>query len=418
MNQEKEQKTSIWKWLIRFILLGYFVMVALPRLNVLLNTKFKANPKPTTIAHGEVTDGHCFIDHNLLEVPDLEYGSYLTIDHDGNLVVAGRFRDNKVGLLKVDQELNKLWFKRFTAEKLSMELDLITTSNGDYLINGSNKKREKDDFDWCVLRLDKDGKKIWEKNIGGEYMEMGGHTLETKDHGFIISGHERKDKKIKSYVLKLTTSGEIEWSHKGIDRWQNFKYSSIQLPDNSLVFMDRTEHNERISYDLTKLTKEGKELWKKQIASIPRGSLFLRWIGPKLTKSNDGNLIVVFNYGSIYNQIDVSKYSTKGELIWEKSIENLYDAMVYKMLVAEDGHVFLFGNVQQPTKRKEDIMVVKISPQGQELWTKTYGSNLADYSSDAEIYDGKIFILGYSKEGGQLYHSMILKIDQEGQLIE
>jgi len=136
--------------------------------------------------------------------------------NDGDYIVAAVSKSNigyeksqnsKGGLdfwmLKLDESGNKIWDKTIGGNGNEKELPgLNITEDGGYIIGGtsnSNSSGDKTDscrgnYDFWVVKLDKDGNVNWDKTIGGNnYDELKSIEEIEKDH-FLITGFTKSDK--------------------------------------------------------------------------------------------------------------------------------------------------------------------------------------------------------------------------------
>ncbi len=129
---------------------------------------------------------------------------------DGNFMIGATSRSNASGdksedarsqdkedywVIKVDPDGNKIWDKTYGGADIDDLNSIRKHPWGGYILAGtsySGKSGEKshDSFgkqDWWVLRIDEEGKVMWDKVFGGERFDIGAGIFDLKD-GFILSG--------------------------------------------------------------------------------------------------------------------------------------------------------------------------------------------------------------------------------------
>lgn len=190
-------------------------------------------------------------------------------------------------LIKIDENGAKLWSRYFGGLFTDTLYDIEETNNGDYLLVGSSDSSDTDitnnigDYDFWIVKLDKEGNKIWEKNYGGTQPDEAYTITKTADNQFLIAGNSR--------------SADVNVS-------QNRGSSDIWL---------------------IKINGDGDLIWEKSYG----GSNFE--IANKIIKGNQGNFYLTGSSRSL--DFDVSKnegnkdiwiikINENGNLIWEKSI--------------------------------------------------------------------------------------------------
>ena len=105
---------------------------------------------------------------------------------DGYMITASTDVVPTVYLIKVDKEGNKIWEKRHGGYDITGVRDIIKVEDG-YLIAGTTDYRDVGYFDGWLLKVDKDGNKIWEKKFGGREKDEIDVVLETED-GYLLGG--------------------------------------------------------------------------------------------------------------------------------------------------------------------------------------------------------------------------------------
>ncbi|MRT16973.1 T9SS type A sorting domain-containing protein [Vitellibacter sp. q18] len=103
------------------------------------------------------------------------------------------------------------------------------TSDGGYIIgcnsnsniSGDKTENSNGDFDFWIIKLNSSGEIEWQNTIGGSNVEIFGSIINTSDGGYILGGSSNSnisgDKNENSkgsedyWVLKLNSSGNIEW---------------------------------------------------------------------------------------------------------------------------------------------------------------------------------------------------------------
>jgi hypothetical protein len=103
-------------------------------------------------------------------------------------------------IIKLDKDGKKIWDRTIGGNDDDMALGIKKTNDGNYLLTGfssSNKSYEKSenskggDHDIWVVKIDSTGKIIWDKTIGGEGDDFsigGANILLTLDGGYVICG--------------------------------------------------------------------------------------------------------------------------------------------------------------------------------------------------------------------------------------
>ena len=126
--------------------------------------------------------------------------------------------NSDIYLVKIDEEGNKLWSKTFGGKNNDEGYCVQETRDNGYIICGiySHKKffNPSDRDAWLIKTDDKD-EIIWNKTFGGEDIDIGYFTRETKDDGYIITGFtysygKRGTNNI--WLIKTDSNGNEIWN--------------------------------------------------------------------------------------------------------------------------------------------------------------------------------------------------------------
>jgi len=164
-------------------------------------------------------------------------GSYL-IGSTSDSNISGDKTQNSKGstdywLVKLNSQGNVLWDKTIGGSSDEQLRTLNLTKDGGYIIGGisvSPISGDKTDTsrgysDYWVVKLNSNAEIIWDKTIGGDYVDKL-IALDETDDGYILGGHSSSARNtgektegrrgIKAYsdywVVKIDTSGNVQWN--------------------------------------------------------------------------------------------------------------------------------------------------------------------------------------------------------------
>jgi len=123
----------------------------------------------------------------------------------------------------------------------------------------------------------------------------------------------------------------------------------------------------------------------------------------------NGDIVVATTLGK------VTRLDSNGNVKWLRtySLGELYDEMFQDVKFSPDGNIVAVGG------ENNSAFVVKLSPEGDVIWAKTYGGSKDDVALAAAIApDGNIIVAGYTNSfgaGGK--DAWVLRLDSEGNVI-
>jgi gliding motility-associated-like protein len=274
----------------------------------------------------------------------------------------------------------------------------------------------------------------WDKAYGGSNYESLDDAIKTEDDGFLLIG-----------ATKSPISGEVTQGGKGVDFWVvridslgkklwDKRYSSgdndftdicitgIQNTEGYLLVGEKnTGFNQYTDTPtdghkdiwIIQIRPTGEVIWEKSYGGEGEDQAF------SIIKLLDGDYIIGGNSDSkpdgvnknstAYGSSDVwlIRIKPNGDVVWEKTYGgNGFDEYPF-LTQTQDGNVVFGaastsgenGNKKSKTKGGKDFWVVKISPtNGDIIWEKDYGSNdREEVRNILELKDGSIVVCGNSE---------------------
>lgn len=200
-------------------------------------------------------------------------------------------------LLKLNKQGNKVWDKTYGGDKGDGLVSIDITAAGGYILGGtslSGAYKEKSEAsrggqDYWVITVDKDGNKLWDKTFGtADEYENFEDLQTTKDGGYILGG----------FSLGNAGGDKTENSRGGYDYW------------------------------IIKLDSSGNKLWDKTFGGSDNDQLYA------LEQTKDkGYILAGYSYSKAsgdkteprrgvggYNDYWVVKTDSLGQIEWEKTI--------------------------------------------------------------------------------------------------
>ena len=238
---------------------------------------------------------------------------------DTNLLLAGTEEHVAFFSSEVNMYLNAITtdgkrngIKRYGGEDPENANSIIAVDDG-YVIAGLTDTWGHGREDAYVIKIDKDGKRIWHNAFGFKQDETANQIIATHDGGFILVGSSDSDYRNQQniYVVKLNAKGEREWQSLYGSREPD-EGMGIALADDGYVVAGYTKGTRNYDSDvyLLKIDKQGNIVWEKKYGS---------------SKDDKANAIIKIDGGYA-----VTGYST--------SVEN-YSKDVYLLRVDENGNI-------------------------------------------------------------------------------
>jgi hypothetical protein len=274
------------------------------------------------------------------------------------------------------------------------------TFDGGYIMVGQSKSNDGDvsghhgslsNYDAWVVKLDSAGNIQWQKSLGGTNIDQGGFIRQTSDSGYIVScwtysndgdvsgNHGNRD----YWVVKLTTSGSIQWQKCYGGSGDDYASNVLQTSDGG-------------------------------------------YIAGGTSSSNDGQ--VTGNHGA--QDCWILKLDSAGNILWQKSFGGSNTDQNQSMRPTADGGCIAAGYSMSTdgdvsgNHGGRDGWVLKVDSTGGLQWQKCLGGSAVDQFNDIVILSNGKYVMGgrtYSADGDVTgYHGgidyWIVELDASGNL--
>ncbi len=319
---------------------------------------------------------------------DSEWAESVQQTSDGGYVVAGYIWGGDssrwdVYVLKLDPNGNVEWEKNYGG---GGAYSVQQTSDGGYIVAGSSG----DAGDVYVLKLDPNGNVEWEKNYGGSHTEVAESVQQTSDGGYVVAGYTMTDSGYYDVlVLKLDSNGNVEWSKTYGGSYVDGAHSVQQTSDGGYIIAgDTASFGNGEQVYILKLDRNGNVAWEKTYGESSSGES-----GQSIQQTSDGGYIVAggVEYDSGYTDVWILKLDSNGNIQWQKAYGGAGDDWAMAIQQTSDGGYIAAGYTMTDSGGR-DVYVLKLDPNGNVEWSKTYGGSNYDmgYSVHQTLDDGYI----------------------------
>lgn len=336
--------------------------------------------------------------------------------------------------LSKDDTLLMLFEKTYGGEDDDRAHSIEQTKDGGFIIAGYTESKGEGDADFWILKLDKKGKKIWDRTYGGSYNDKAYSILELPDEGFIIAGVTESFGSGKSdmWVVRIDKNGKKIWDNTYGTIHNEAGYCVQNTRDGNFIISGRNHYvdienaAEGGGLYIVKINKKGKEIWTRTyegyqniddsncILSLKKGCFVV--IDCKITKKGQ------------FSNFWILKLDEKGNMLWQKFSGGQGIDRALSVHTTPDGGFIIAGRGSDDTKRlgaffeqmkKRDIKVLKMDKNGRIQWDVFYGDDKAEsaYSVRSTAFNNYL-IAGYTKSKGKGgSDGWLLKLDKNGKLL-
>ncbi len=371
---------------------------------------------------------------------DSDYFYSISITEDEEYIVVGKATSTDIEgitnkgvydaiIVKYDKDGNMLWQKDYGGNKADVFSSVALTNDDGFVAVGYSQSSDiegitnKGSWDAIIVKYDKDGNMLWQKNYEGNINDYYRAVILTKDEGFIavgcsnstnIEGITNKGSQ-DALIVKYDKDGNQLWQKSwGGQAGEDFNFITA-TEDNGFVVVGYSQSSDiegitnKGGWDaiIVKYDKDGNMLWQKNY-----GGNSAEYFKSVMLTKDEGFIAVGYSQSSDIEGITnkgsqdaiIIKYDKDGNMLWQKNWGGNNSEQFFSVIVTKDDSFIASGysgttDVEGITnKGKDDAIIVKYDKNGNMLWQKDYGGNYAECFNLAVLTKDEDFIaVGGSK---------------------
>jgi hypothetical protein len=312
-----------------------------------------------------------------------------------------------VWLVKLDDRGRVQWEKAYGGAQIESLGNILQTAEGGYVVSGSTESYGAGRSNFWLLKLEDDGTIEWQYAYGSDETERANHVEQTSDGGFIAAGVAQEGADRKILILKLDADGALEWHNKyggsGIERRSE---SIHQTPDGGYVFTGSSTSFGVVGSAVwvVKLDPSGTIEWQKHYGAGDAEAIEL---------TADGGYILLAEKG---DDFWVAKLAEDGAIDWQNTYggTELDDAQPIHQ--TRDGGYVLGGSTSSFDLTSEDAWLLKLDPDGNIEWERTWGGSGADeiIAMQQTADSGYVAAGGTDSPGAAGQDILVLRMNEDG----
>lgn len=381
------------------------------------------NESDITLALREDTDESCTA---LVSIPESsvglfqvfggsgdDVGYYIESTLDGGSILVGATSsygagDQDILVAKLDRFGAIMWAKTIGGVGNDQAFTIQESTDNGFVLTGYTNSYGVGDYDALVVKLDASGTTRWLRTLGGLAYDGADTIYEIADNAFMMIGWTPSFGTGGVLIAKWDQNGGLTWAKA----WGGFSddrgYGAQASSDGSLVLTGYTH-----SFDtewqpsdilIAKFDGNGSPIWAKHLGGSDND------VGIDLDQDKEGCIVVTGYYGaaatwealdsSDISYIFIAKLSSGGDLLWIKTISG-FDSIGGSIQVTDDGGYVLRGSTSSYGNGAKDLLVAKLSSDGELLWARTIGGSSDDVgSSIRKTAEGNFILAGGTNSFG------------------
>ena len=161
-------------------------------------------------------------------------------------------------VLKISAIGTLLWEKNFGGSEIDEARAITNTNDGNIIIIGDTRSSDKDvslnygAADLWLIKISEEGNLIWEKTIGASGFDVARAITKTQDNGFVIAGSSRSldngyinKGQNDALVLKIDENGKVLWQKTFGGSEIDFLYGVAELNNSSIVAVGESSSSDQ-----------------------------------------------------------------------------------------------------------------------------------------------------------------------------
>jgi hypothetical protein len=310
-----------------------------------------------------------------------------------------------------------LWTRAYGGRWFDAAYCVRQTSDGGFIAAGGTLSFGAGNADVYLLRTNSEGDTLWARTYGGSDLDLAVSVQKTSDDGYIIAGGTFSfgAGMADVYLLKIDSVGNIIWTRT----YGGFSLDAAsyveQTSDGGYIIAGQTMSFGAGDNDfyIIKTDSSGDSLWTRVYGGS--GSDECR----SIQQTSDGGYIVggiTYSYGAGDADVYLLKTDPDGDTLWTRTYGGTDEDWCNYVQQTSDGGYISAGWTMSFGAGWQDAYLLKIDPSGDTLWTRTFGGETSDYGYSAQqTADGGYVVAGgsYSYGAGN-YDFYLIKTDPSG----
>jgi hypothetical protein len=363
---------------------------------------------------------------------ELKDSTFITVGYSNTFANNG----SQILIANFNKQGEKNWQKLLFTNSYNLPQDIVTDSYDNIYVAiastsglyGDKSQAGYGNYDYWIIKFDKFGNKVWDKTFGGTNNDLPESISVGTDNKIYISGTSNsiisgnKSAQIFGnadfWVLKIDQDGNKIWDKSFGGGGSDSCSDHIEV--NGIIYL--SGHSQTIDNQSSFENIGNSDLWIMGIdhtGSLVFGRTILGFgsdYSSCIYDAKDGNLIIGAQSGSSigydksqtnFGGLDfwIIKMSPDGNIIWDKTFGGNESDAIRDIIVDSQQNIYAFGNTDSNISGNKlsflrgwrDYWLIKINSSGTKIWEGTYGSNSLEEAGNIILSsDNNLYLTGES----------------------
>lgn len=326
-------------------------------------------------------------------------------------------------IAEIERKADEIGFAEIIgAERLDEAKGMVKThSKNGYIVAGNTNSFGNEKPDAWIVRLDNNGLVEWKRTYGGTKADEIQSIIATPDGYYLGVGMTTTKSKGKQdiWLLKINEKGRLVWEKRLGTALMDVAVDVVAMPNGDYVLTGfiQMKRDDKVDMLVKRVDAEGNEIWSKNFGGEA-------WdVGMSVVATKDNHILVGGHTESTTNGEEdawIVKISGEGNEIWSKHFGGKgKDVLAGLTYDPKTGDCFAVGHTESFGNGMADIWVLKVDANGKDIWKKAIGGEKSDMGKDIIItQDGNLAITGFTMSYGKGFSDVwLLKMSSGGSLL-
>lgn len=302
-------------------------------------------------------------------------------------------------LMKVNAEGDSLWLRSFGGTGSSIGWAGTQASDGGYLIAGNSTAVGAGSSDFWLVKAGATGDSLWSRSYGGPATEYCYSIAATSDEGYALGGQTRSfgEEFGDMWLVKVNAQGDSLWSRTYGGTLREYCYQVIALTEGGFLLAGYTESFGNASVGIpdiwvVRTAANGDSLWSRAYGGTGQEHCY------SALRTDDGGFLIAGrteSYGAGQYDAWLIKISANGDSLWSRTYGGALNETAYSVAPAPEGGYYLAGWTNSFGSGLLDYWLLAVDADGDSLWSETFGGPSHDQCySVAPTSDGGVILGG------------------------
>jgi len=304
----------------------------------------------------------------LVGSPDFDWLTSMIRTRDGGLVLTGSRSDREITrssgwVVRLDGKADELWRREYDSGRPDGTSGLTAIDelpDGGFIAAGSTSAKGGGQYDGWILRLDKDGKPLWEKTFGGPEEEALFAVIALPDGGAVATGAYGADGQ--GWVLRLDARGNKVWDKRFGGTGYDVFNAIVPLHTGGFVATGTTRSKGPAGGAawVMRLDDKGEPVWDRLLTPVKGAS------ANSILALADGGFLVAGGSvvepgaGNDKERAWIARLGADGAILWTKVLEGTGNENIFSAVALPDGGFALAGFSDSKGAGEGDIWVIRL----------------------------------------------------------